>query len=606
MATFRPSRTTRRHRTRRSGRAALIAAAAAAALLLGACTNLEAPDSEEENASPVSGGTLNMLGAGDVDYMDPNISNYSAGNLVLRLWSRQLISYRAGEIDPDADLATEVPTLENGGVTEDGLTYTLRLRDGVAWDTSPQRPIVAADVVRGVKRSCNPAAPFGSTPLFDYLLAGYQDFCDGFANVDKTPAAFGDYIENTPLSGVEAADEKTVVFNLTAPASHFVNLLTLSAFAPAPVEINDYLPGSAELAQNTTASGPYKVESYEPTKSIVLVRNPAWDAETDTIRKGYVDRIVVDQTVNPDTIVQQLQAGTDNADMQFDVTVPPSQLPPLLTSDDPNLNLGETPSQFKLIFNTKSPNADNALGDRAVRQALSSAIDRAGLIQVLGGSEANAPLTHNLPSTTTGSEDLDLWPYERDAATSGLEEAGHGEGLKLRFLYMNDVETQVKAFQVIQQNLSDAGVEVEGVPASTIDVGTKYLFNPESARRGDWDLALAPRTANWTGDNAIVFFKPLLQGEASFPPAGSNFGLYDNDEVNALIDRAAAEPDADAARDLWNQADELVMQDAAIYPIAEPRRANYHAAHVHGATFLATISNFDPTIVWLDEDRQGG
>ena len=69
---------------------------------------------------PVRGGTLNMLGAGDVDYMDPNISYYSVGYLGHRLWSRQLFTYPAKEGRPTTavpDLATEVPTEDNGGIS---------------------------------------------------------------------------------------------------------------------------------------------------------------------------------------------------------------------------------------------------------------------------------------------------------------------------------------------------------------------------------------------------------------------------------------------------------------------------------------------------------
>ena len=77
-----------------------------------------------------------MLGAGDVDYMDPNISYYSIGYLSLRMWSRQLFTYPA---DPNRittavpDMATKMPTVANGGVSKDGKTYTItsaRARSG--------------------------------------------------------------------------------------------------------------------------------------------------------------------------------------------------------------------------------------------------------------------------------------------------------------------------------------------------------------------------------------------------------------------------------------------------------------------------------------------
>ena len=101
----------------------------------------------------VKGGVLNMLGVGDVDYMDPNISYYSTGYTALRLWSRQLYTYPA---DP-AKSTTSVPDLADGPVktSSDGKTVTITLRDGAMWNTSPARPVVAADEVPLARSFCS-------------------------------------------------------------------------------------------------------------------------------------------------------------------------------------------------------------------------------------------------------------------------------------------------------------------------------------------------------------------------------------------------------------------------------------------------------------------
>jgi len=153
------------------------------------------------------GGTLNMLGIGDVDYMDPNVSYYSIGYLAHRLWSRQLYTYPAVEgstTKAEPDLATELPSAGNGGISADGKTYTITIRKGAKWDTSPARQVTADDVVRGVKRTCNPVQPFGGIPDFATLIEGYQSFCDGFAKVDPTPTAIAEYVDRTQLPGVVA------------------------------------------------------------------------------------------------------------------------------------------------------------------------------------------------------------------------------------------------------------------------------------------------------------------------------------------------------------------------------------------------------------------
>src|SRR5699024_1059215 len=147
------------------------------------------------------------------------------------------------------------------------------------------------------------------------LIAGFKEFCDGFSKIkDKTPEALAKYMESNDIEGVQAKDDTTLVFKLTHPATYFKDMLAMPAFSPAPKELNKYLPASRELAKNLGSSGPYKVESWEPTKKIVLTRNDAWEPSSDPIRKAYVDKIVVDLTVSQESIQQQLETGTPSAD----------------------------------------------------------------------------------------------------------------------------------------------------------------------------------------------------------------------------------------------------------------------------------------------------
>lgn len=594
-------------------RLAAVAIVAVTSLTLAACNADQGttPGGAGTNSggTPVTGGTLNLLGKGDVDYMDPNVSYYSVGYTNLRLWSRQLFTYPAEaggkNTTPVADLATEIPTAANGGISADGKTYTIKIRPGAKWNTSPARQVTAADMVRGVKRTANPVQPFGGIPDFASLIVGYQAFADGFAKVPKTVAAIQNYIDKTPLPGVVAKDDTTVVFKLTQPATYFVDMLTLSAFSPAPAESLKYLPASTELGNNFPSDGPYKVDSWVPTKSINYSRNPAWDPATDPVRKAYVDKVVVDETVSQDSVQQQLQTGTPSADMEFDVAPPPSQLPALISKKDPNLTLGDTASSNPyVIYNTASPNNNKALANPKVRQAISYALNRDHILQVLGGPTINPPLTHVLPDVITGSKPSDPYPYKPDKAKQLLAEAGFPH-LNLKFLYRNATEGSSKSFQTVQQDLSKVGITVTGVPSPNADFYVKYLQVPTVAQRGVWDLSLAGWGADWYGNAALSFFNPLFSGEPSYPPIGSNFGLYNDPETNALIKQAIAAPNTDAAAELWAKADARVMDQAAFYPLTQPKQANYHAAQVHNAVYVPSLQNYDPTNVWLAKDKQG-
>jgi peptide/nickel transport system substrate-binding protein len=591
-----------------------IIGACAAAMVLTACgsgggdTNTSGGQNETENA--VRGGTLNILGTSDVDYMDPNISYYSLGYLNLRMWSRQLFSYPAEEGKTTTavpDVAEEIPTTDNGGISEDAKTYTIKLRDGVKWNSSPEREVTAADFARGIKRTCNPYQPFGGIPDFATLIKGYQEFCDGFSKVKPTAKAMGDYIRDNDIAGVQAKDDKTLVFELNNPATYFVDMLAMPAFSAAPEEWLAYKPASPELADNLLSDGPYQVETWTPTKKLVYTRNPAWDADSDPIRKAYVDRIVVDMTVSQESMQQQLETGTENADMTFGVAPPPSRIPGLMSTNDPNLVVGETASSNPyVVFNFVSPNNNSAMGKLKVRQALEHAINRDNLIQVLNGPDLNNPLTHVLPGNILGSRDIDLYEYDVDKAKQLLKEAGYPNGMTLKFLYRPSSEASSKAFQTVQQDLSKVGIKVEGVESPDADFYTKYLQVPDVAKRGVWDLSLAGWGADWYGNAALSYFKPLFYGEAAFPPRGSNFGFYDSPEANKLIDQAAVAETEDEAADLWAKADEQVMKDAAFFPITNPKEARYHAEQVHNAIYMTTYQAFDPVNVWLEKGKQGG
>jgi peptide/nickel transport system substrate-binding protein len=604
---------------RRTRAASLIALGATAVVVLAACGTASdnggggaGADAQRNGTAEgaVKGGTLNMLGAGDVDYMDPNVTYYSAGYQVTRMYSRQLFTNPA---DPATnrtavpDLAEQIPTTANGGISADGKTWTVTIKQGAQWNTTPPRQVTAADEVTGIKRTCNPVQPFGGLPDFQNLFVGFKAFCDGFSKVGQDAASIKNYIQNTPLPGVTAKDDRTIVFTLTQPAPYLAEMLTLPALGPAPVEYLNYVPGSTELGQHLVADGPYKVDLYDPTKRIELSRNPAWNAATDTVRGAFVDKIVIDETQSQESVQQQLQTNSASADMQFDVATPASQIPQLQAANDPNLTLGPTASSNPyVIFNFKSPNNGGALAKPEVRQALAYGINRDDIIQVQGGPAVSPPLTHVLPPSLAGSKDSNPYPYDPAKAKQLLAAAGFPNGLTLKFLYRNASENSSKTFATIQQDLSKIGVTVQGVPSPNADFYTKYLQQPAVAERGVWDLSLAGWGADWFGNGgALSYFSPLFSGAPSFPPIGSNYGYYNSAQADQMLTQALSSTDVNKQNDLFGQLDELVTKDVAIYPITNPNWPTYRATQVHNAVYMDSLQNFDATNVWLDADKQG-
>jgi peptide/nickel transport system substrate-binding protein len=552
--------------------------------------------------TPTKGGVLNALGVGDVDYMDPNITYYTIGQSAARLYSRQLYSYTAKVghwTDSAPDLATGEPN-----ISSDGKTYKITIKQGAMWNTTPKRQVTAADFARGVKTTCNPAQPFGGLPDYESYIEGLQSFCDGFAKVGQTASAIKSYMDSHEISGVSAdpADPQTVVIKLTQPVSFFRTMLTMTAFTPRPKELEAYVPASAQEAQHTISDGPYEIKSYNPGKSIDFVRNPAWDASTDSLRKAYVDEIKINETGDQNAIQQQLQTNSPTADLDWDTGTPATAIPGLLAQNDPNLNIqSEIATNPYVLFNTVS----GPLAKKEVRQAISYAISRQNLIQAFGGPQLNPALTHVLPAQIKGGEqNFDLYPYDINKAKQLLQAAGV-TNLTLKFLYRPASASQTKMFQTLQADLKKVGITVKGLGVPPADFYTKYLESPGVARRHVWDISGAGWGPDWYGDAALSFFGPLFDGRV-LPPSSSNFGLYNNPKVGQLIDQAKAASTESQSSALWAQADKLVMQDAAFYPITNPNTAYYHGSQVHNCIVMPMYQTADFSNVWLESGKNGG
>src|SRR6516164_7689574 len=410
--------------------------------------------------SPKMGGTLNMLGDGDVDYMDYNASYYTIGYLAQRMWQRSLYAYPAapGHVtSPVPDLATALPAVSNGGKT-----LTITIRTGAKWNTTPARQVTAADVILGMKRACNPTPThFGGLADYEAVVVGYTQFCTGFAKVSPTSlTAINNYMNNHQISGVSATGE-TLTIHLTQPSSYLTGAMTMDSWSPAPMESEKYLPGSAASAQHMIADGPYQITSYVPAKSIKFARNPAWSASSDPVRKAYVNAINVSETGNPDTVQTVLQTNSPTSGgMEFNSSPPVSALPGLITEmqhGGTNFNLGPTSgSNPYLVFNTISPNNNKALTKLQVRQAISFALNRDHLIQDAGAQ--NVPAHFN------------PYPTDISKAKSLLKAAGYPNGITLNVVYNATSTVEPKMFQTMQADMAPAGIKVKALAVPSADL----------------------------------------------------------------------------------------------------------------------------------------
>ncbi|MBO2449862.1 ABC transporter substrate-binding protein [Actinomadura barringtoniae] len=553
------------------------------------------------------GGTLRIVGSSDPDHLDP-ASGYTFASLALtRTFARPLFLTRSSNtfeetIPIQADVAAEVPTKDNGGISADGKTYTIKLRSGVTWNSKPAREVTAGDYVRGLKRLCNPASPSGGQGYYRSTILGMDAYCKAYGKVDaKNAAAMAGYQNGHDIDGLKAKDDRTLVVKLTRPAGDMLNILALQFASAAPKEYDQYVPDGQEFRTHTLSDGPYEITGYSPNRTITLGRNPAWKGASDPLRPAYVDAIQINLGQDsPDAVQQQLEQGT--ADLALDSPVPTAAISRLKSAKDDRFAIRRSPSISPfLVFNSQSPNNGKALADKRVRQAIEYAIDKSALVKIYGGPDVAEPLNQVIPPGNVGYQKYDTYGTPGDQGDAAkckalLAAAGH-PALTLKFPFRVSGNSP-KVAQSVQANLRSCGVNAQITPDSSGDFYGKSLVSPAAAREGKWDVAAPNWSPDWYGNNGRSVIQPLFDGR-TYGQNSTNYGAYDNPAVNGLIDQALEAQDQGKAADLWHRADRQIMDDAAVVPFLNPNFAIYHSNRIRNAMFIPTIQAYDYTKVRL-------
>jgi len=515
---------------------------------------------------------------------------------------------------PAADVATVVPTVANGGVTNGGKTYTFHIRPGVDWDSTPVRQVTSQDFLREFKAFCNPVSPVGNPTYFYAAIVGMQAFCNAetafFAIKSNAPTAanIANYQNTHSISGITTPDSMTIQFTLTSAITDFLDMMAMPFDSARPVEYDAYVPNSLQLDQHTLSDGPYQISSYIPGKSITLVRNPAWKQSTDSLRHDYVSSIVVTEGVtSAQTQLSDMEAGTE--DLPMDTPVNPSSIPSLLASGDSNFHVWPWSTTYPyIVFNLRSPDASGAAGKLLVRQAIEYGVDKSAAVKAIGGPSVATIINTVIPPGNLGYQPYNLYPDDSGQGNiamckTDLAKAGYPHGLSLLYEYQND-SSDTRIFTAIQASLAPCGITLNGKP----EPGSSFFVDlgnaPENNKPNQWDLGQAAWVPDWYGNNGRTVVQALFQGPNCVINT-VNDGCYNNASVNSLITQAETAPSLSASGGFWHQADEQIMSDAAIVPIMSQNFPEYASARVRGANGYPTalwapnIGEADITNVWL-------
>ncbi len=612
-----------------------LAAVVAAAMALAACSsssNSSTPSTSSSSAGqPVSGATLHIISASGPAHLDTVPSYYTADYQITHTYARQLLNYPTvpytstsdanwtKATTPIADVATEVPSTANGGITNGGKTYTFHIKPGVDWNTTPARQVTADDFIREFKAFFNPVSPVGNPVYFESTIAGLTAYANAetafFASKSNAPTAANiTNFQNThTISGLTAPNSSTLQLPLSAPASDFLNMMAMPFTSARPVEYDSYVPNSLELDQHTISDGPYQITSYTPGKSITLNRNPAWKQSTDSIRHDYVSTIVDTLGVtSAETQLADMQAGTQDV-ISSDTPINPASIPSLVSSNVPNFKIWANSDTFPyIVFNLRSPDASGAAGKLLVRQAVEYGLDKSAAVKAIGGPAVATVINTVIPPGNVGYVNSNLYP---DASGQGnvamcksdLSKAGYPNGVTLTYMYPND-SSNTRIFTAIQASLANCGITLTGKPEPGSSFFTDLGNAPENNKAGQWDMGQPGWFPDWWGNNGRTIVQALFQGPNCVINT-VNYGCYENATVNSLITTAETATSLSAAGTAWQQADHQIMSDAAIVPIMSQNFPQYSSARVRGITssgqtyptaiFAPDIGAPDITSIWL-------
>lgn len=421
----------------------------------------------QDAGTPTQGGQAVIALIQEPGQMNPYF-NVQSGSFMSALVVEPLfVADAAGNYLPV--LAAEVPTLENGGISEDNLTITYKLREGVTW--SDGEPFTADDVV------------------FSFEV---------FKNPESTTALGAAY---ELIEAVEALDPLTVQVTMSDINPGYLTLWD----SDGPVQPKHKFASSAvtqedPLARLPLGTGPFIFTDWKTGDSLTLERNPNYREEG----KPYLDGITIKVTPEKEAAIASYIAGEFDT-VYFIVT---GDLPALTAAQEGGdgivVQVQEGPSHVEWLWLNNSDQGDASkphpvLGDPAVREAIDRGIDRQTIIdEVLGG------FGYQVGSFIfAGWAAVDLPPtaYEPEKAMAVLDAAGwvpgsdgirEKDGVRASLRYQTIAGDQIRELyqQVVQQNMKDIGIElkIENVPSNTIfgswEEGGIFA-------RGDYDILMS-------------------------------------------------------------------------------------------------------------------
>ncbi|WP_039042819.1 ABC transporter substrate-binding protein [Sporosarcina sp. ZBG7A] len=487
---------------------------------LAACGSDDKEQGAEKDGEKASGKekTLVFGRGGDSTSLDPSrVTEGETFKVTVNLFET-LVNFGEQDTTVQPGLAKEWST------SEDGLTYTFKLEEGVKFHdgTDFNADAVVANFARWAS---------GDAEKFPY----YSSMFGGF-----------DGDEAAVIESVTAEDENTVAITLKRPQAPFLKNIAMSMFAISSPEA--FAKGDDEYERNPVGTGPFKFVEWKANDSITIEKN------ADYWQEGLpkLDKVVFRSIPDNAARLNALTAG------EIDLADGINPADGAKIEGDSKLQLFERPSMnvgYLGLTVTRPP-----FDKKEVRQAMNYAIDKQTIIDSF--FEGRAEIAKNpMPSSISGyNDEIEEYAYAPEKAKELLKAAGLEDGFEMELWampvprpYMPD---GTKVAEVIQSNLADVGIKAK-------IVSYEWATYLDKASKGEADAFML----GWTGDNgdADNFLYVLLDEDNI---ASNNYTYYKNDETHKLFLEAQTEVDEDKRNELYMKAQEILHEEAPWVPLA--------------------------------------
>lgn len=489
-------------------------------------------DTSEETPAEETGGKkiLRSNNSSEPGSLDPALAQGTHESWVLENVFEGLMTFdEKGELVPGM--------AESYEISDDELTYTFTLRDGVKWSNGD--PVTAEDFEFTWKRALDPELAADYANILYYIKGG-EAYNTGQGSRDDV--------------AVKALDEKTLEVTLESPTAYFLELTAFYTYFPVNKNVVESNPDWAKKPETHVSNGPFKLVKWEHNAKLVLEKNESY-YNADKIKLDGIDLDIIE---DQNTAWQKYEGG----EYHILVDVPTSVVAQLQAQNDPELEIGAQVGTYYYNVNPEIKPFNNV----KVRKALSMALDRETIVKNItqGGQIAAEGVVSYGLLDETGKEFREgvgsLIEYDPEGAKALLEEGLAEEGMSIEefsssnfVLLYNTSESHKKIAQAAQEMWRTAlGIEI-GLE------NVEFQVKLDREKSGDYQIS----RAGWIGD----FMDPMTFLDLWASDSSFNDVNYNNPEYDALLKEAKSTIDQDVRMESMRKAEKMLMEDMPVLPV---------------------------------------